>query len=236
MPKNEARKSAKEVEFGQVQSVDNPSLHNVSTKIDAALSKKAEYLKEFSKLTIPECPAVLGLLLFPVIFARSPKLAAVMAKLEGPEGIASLIYQLQHNSASEEEAKEEAEKLIEALLSMYINSGVIAALILGMVYPILLTPIEYSSQSVDYFGHDICEFLFYIYYSLITLSLALSLSLLFDSIQFYKHLGFWATSLEAKVAYAAKGGVFFTVTKSVMMVYVFAGTCRSLGLKQNCSF
>ena len=221
MPKEKS--SRKEVEFDQVSCMNNPSLHKVSAKTDHLLDKKSEILKEFSQLPVPECPAFLNLLLFPVLFAKSPQLGAVITRLEGPEGIATLLYQLQHRNADENEAKEEAEKLIEALLSMYINSGVIAALILAIVYPILLTPIEYSGQSIDFFGNNVVVFLFYVYYSLITLALVLSLSLLFDSIQFYKHLGFWATSLEAKVAYAAKGGVFYIVAKSVAMVYVFAG-------------
>lgn len=217
--------SRKEVELDQVPSMNNPAMRNklLTTKIDSALENKSEYLKEFSQMSIPECPSFLSLLLFPVLFAKSPRLGAVMAKLEGPEGIATLLYQLQHSRANEEESKEEAEKLIDALLSMYINSGVIAALILGIVYPTLLTPIEYSGQSIDFFGRDVVAIFFYIYYSMITLALVLALSLLFDSVQFYKHLGFWATSLEAKVAYAKKGGVLYTVSKSIAMVFVFAG-------------
>jgi hypothetical protein len=213
-----------EVEMDNVPHVDNPSISKVEAKFDSSLARRKEYLYEFSQLTVPGCSSWFSLLYFPVIFARSPKLAAIMAKLEGPEGVASLMYQLQAgNQESEEAAKEEAEKMVEALLNLYINSGVVAALILSIVYPMLLTPIEYSGQSVDYFGHNICVYSYYIYYCMITSALVLSLSLLFDSIQFYKHMSLWATSLESRVMYAAKGGVIFTITKSIAMVYLFAG-------------
>lgn len=215
-----------EVEVGTVPQGESPSVTNVTHTVEAHIAKRKEFLHQFSQMEIPECSNWAALFYFPLIFAKAPKLGEIMARLEGPEGVSSLMYQLQAQAKladSDEAAQEQAEKMIEALLNLYINSGVVAALILSIVYPMLLTPIEYSGQSVDFFGQNICSYFYYAYYSLITMALVLSLSLLFDSIQFYKHMSLWATCLESRVLYAAKGGVFFTITKSITMVYMFAG-------------
>jgi len=200
---------------GQVQNSNTwkPSIEMASEKtaVDAAeqeqeLEQIRNDLHMWSRQPFPPLGDT-GFLLWPKLKLFHKDFFASMCKVGGVVGAANKIYLLRVHGTSDdmEKAKEMGEQLINDVLSLFINLGVVGALIITVIYPLLVSEINLSDKTIRFFGNeDVVLAIYYVYYALLMMSAAISLSIIFESVTFYKHLSFWMTSQEAKLQYIAK--------------------------------
>lgn len=90
-------------------------------------------------------------------------------------------------------------RLIEQSLNFLINSGVVGALLLSVLFPIALTPIPTSDESLEFFGEAAVDGLNYTYFSFLYTSLFFSVWITFMTLHYYLHLTMWMPTLEMKM-------------------------------------
>lgn len=132
-------------------------------------------------------------------------------QLGGMEGINVLVQLAKMDDDSDGKiSATETEKFIsnsrelsEAVASLCLNSGVIAALFISILYPIAITvdmP-EASGECDDFFGGEACLAFEIIALSSVQISLCLSVKLLFVALRMYTGLAFWMPTAEARIKY-----------------------------------
>ena len=115
----------------------------------------------------------------------------------------------------EETSKENVEKTLGLLL----NSGVVGALILSMLYSLTFTTVTYQDKSVEFFGERLCDFFYYVMMILINLATASSFILIFFSTRVYTHLAFWLCTTSAKLKYMSE--VKLSLVAGLAMIIMF---------------
>jgi hypothetical protein len=91
--------------------------------------------------------------------------------------------------AKEDASEETAKELAEATSGLLLNMGVVGALILTMVFPLLLTPeVDVASAAVDFFGEDAARGLRSTYQALLAASFSMGCILIVRTVEMYKVL------------------------------------------------
>jgi len=122
----------------------------------------------------------------------------------GPEGAAAclqsfLIDKDGSGDVGVDEVEQTAGEMSESANGLIINMGVVGALLLSFTFPMVVTPVEVSQSSVDFFGENGVRVLQDIYYGALILMVALAISLIAVTVMSYKHLNFWMTSPAMKI-------------------------------------
>uniref|UniRef100_A0A6T0EF85 Uncharacterized protein n=1 Tax=Chrysotila carterae TaxID=13221 RepID=A0A6T0EF85_CHRCT len=114
---------------------------------------------------------------------------------------------------------ERGQALIERSLNMHLNNGVIGALMLFIIFPLTLTPVEPSDDCRSEMGDTLCERFAIASWITLMCTFALSLVLLFMSSMAYKHLSFWMPDLTSQLWYVSNFRLsFVAATVSSMLL------------------
>lgn len=146
-----------------------------------------------------------------------------MALLGGPEKVSFLVqeYMLDEDgdgdiSPEEMETNEERCKtLISQALDFLINSGVVGALLLSVLFPQVFVPLIPSDDSLQFFGDTTIMTFYYFYVVNMYFSLFCSIWITFMTIHYYLHITIWMPTTELKMWYVTElnvmpGVVFLT--------------------------
>ena len=82
-----------------------------------------------------------------------------------------------------------------------INSGVVGALLVSVIFPVALTPIVASDESVIFFGESGIFGLLMTYFFFLYMSLFFSIWITYMTIHYYLHITLWMPTLELKLWY-----------------------------------
>jgi hypothetical protein len=91
---------------------------------------------------------------------------------------------------TDEELTTAVEKMTNDTNSFLLNFGVIAALLMTMVYPCLLTPVILSDASVEYFGEGRAYMFGFTYYIGLSIVAASCVTIIYMSAEMYNSLNF----------------------------------------------
>jgi hypothetical protein len=88
--------------------------------------------------------------------------------------------------------EDDTDKLLESFTGLLLNMGVVGALILTMIFPVLLGPeVELSQTAKDFFGDDGAFALRVTYQALLVTCLGVSISVIHRSVRMYTAVNFW---------------------------------------------
>ena len=132
------------------------------------------------------------------------------------DGVVSM-EELEPNSNS---SNDEIGALVDSFLSLFQNFGVIGALIISVLFPLLLGNSNISSNSQQFFGDTVVHIFYYIYLILINTVVVLSANVIFQAMTMYKHLGFWMPSSRAKLAWVRNTSVVGFVVKGQSLLVI----------------
>ena len=90
---------------------------------------------------------------------------------------------------------------VEQTLNFLINSGVVGALLFSVLFPVALTPLVPSDESVTFFGDRAIFGMLMTYFFFIYSSLFFSIWITFVTIHYYLHISIWMPTLELKLWY-----------------------------------
>ena len=164
---------------------------------EQAVKEAAELLRKWAELPTPNR-----------VYPPTPGTATFHAhvkRLGGLEGACTAIALAKldvdgDGSFSEEERaffEETANKLVESTLNFNINTGVVAALILSMVFPFAMSAPESDQQ----WESSVQVALLMLYLIFMQLSLACSLSLIYISSRMYVHIVYWMPNVYSQIWY-----------------------------------
>jgi hypothetical protein len=95
--------------------------------------------------------------------------------------------------------QKDTEALAESFTGMLLNMGVIGALILTMVFPLLLAPeVEPSQSAKDFFTEDGALALRVVYQVLLAACFGMAAIVIFRSIRMYTAVNFWMPTVPSK--------------------------------------
>jgi hypothetical protein len=122
----------------------------------------------------------------------------------GPEAVSTELRTLMMDAdgsgdITEEELDATAESVTSSINTLLMNMGVVGALLLSIVMPLVFTPLEPAESTIEFFGEITAKVFGYLYHILITLCLFLCLDVIFQTICAYKWLNFWMVSSEMKL-------------------------------------
>lgn len=100
-----------------------------------------------------------------------------------------------------ESTEDFALRMIEQNLNFLINTGVVGALLLSVLFPVALTPLVASNESIAYFGDRAIYGLLISYFFFIYSSLFFSIWITFITIHYYLHITIWMPTLDLKLWY-----------------------------------
>lgn len=168
--------------------------------------------------------------------------AASHVKLGGPEGVAFRIRTAIMDADSDgivsakefEAAKDASGKAVDAACQMYLNGSVIATLVISVLVPVMLEPVEVHPSTEEYFSEEGIEVLQRSYYAIMTLGLMCSMTALFISLRRYLALTNWMPTLEGKIWYIETHGqmLFSKLVTCVLLLTGIAipfGVCLAVG-------
>lgn len=209
-----------------------------SQKIKSSKAKNLlKELKEWSDLPYLEHSTFMGFYV-PFAFTRykAPlKLyasdAETFAKLGCSEGIATKLNTLvmldkNHDGnftddEQREATSEEVATITNAYLSLFQNVGVIAALMISVIFPLTIANgLTISQKTIDFFGYSCAQAFYYIFLILVNVIVIASLYVIFIAIHMYKHLSFWMSTPKAQLSWIGKSNmriVAFIVTGSTIL-------------------
>jgi hypothetical protein len=141
-----------------------------------------------------------------------------MAKLGGIEKISYLVSEVEFEHQKElkllagEKMTQDDEiaeverkyRLVDFSLNFLINSGVVGALLLSVLFPLVLTPLIYSDDSQEFFGDTNLIAFSYVYFFLMYFSLFCSIWLTFMTIHYYLHITIWMPTIDMKMWYVTE--------------------------------
>jgi hypothetical protein len=139
----------------------------------------------------------------------------------GFEGISNILRVLIADAknggiASVEERTKMVDILTNNVTSLLINFGVVGALIVSVVFPLALVPMQLSESSTEFFGNTL-TYVFWIAHQILAIVvIVLSVIIIFCSIVYYKLLSFWMFDDESRL--------WFVQSISVVPIVVFATT------------
>lgn len=203
----------------------NQDMVNMRTWYDKQPNEKAvEQVKANKKLGF--CSACRSLPLF----------AYHAVKLGGIEGVALRVRKIQldtdgDNIVTEQEAEaldEKAQQLVESVSQLYLNAGVVNALMLSVMGPLLLQVIAVHQKTEDFFGKTGTAVIFHSYYIVLGLVVALNIYTLFLATRSYHALTNWMPNREDQIWYIDTHG---QLQIAVLMSNIFwlTGCCFPLG-------
>ena len=91
----------------------------------------------------------------------------------------------------EELSSESGTQIIEQTLDFFINSGVVGALIFGVLFSYVMGPLPISETSEEYFGAHTIDILIIFYYIFVYTALFIAIWIVFSTIHSYLHLSLW---------------------------------------------
>jgi hypothetical protein len=103
-----------------------------------------------------------------------------------------------------EKFEETTKESVEKTLGLLLNSGVVGALILSMLFGLSFNSVTYATPSVNFFGNGLCDVIYYLMFIAITISTFGSLLLIFASLRIYTHLAFWLCTTKSKLKYLSE--------------------------------
>ena len=109
-----------------------------------------------------------------------------------------------NNEISDEEFelyKNTSVQTIEDTNGLLLNTGVVAALILSVFYPLTFTPLEASSDSEDFFSRSALSSFKFVFFLLVLVTVSLSLVSFYCSVRYYTYLSFWLTRRESRMCF-----------------------------------
>jgi hypothetical protein len=113
-------------------------------------------------------------------------------------------------------------QLVENVSGLLVNMGVVGALILSVFTPLVLTPMELSASSKDFFGEKLTYVFWCGYQLMIVIVVALSLLLVMFTVFHYKHLNFWMPTNDAKLWYLDTFSIVpVIITASLTLIFAF---------------
>lgn len=132
-----------------------------------------------------------------------------LALLGGPEKVSFMVQEFKLDedgdgdiSAEEMEAHEEdCDRLISQALDFLINSGVVGALLLSVLFPQVFIPLVPSDDSLQFFGDTTIMTFYYFYVVNMYFSLFCSIWITFMTIHYYLHITIWMPTTELKMWY-----------------------------------
>ena len=148
-------------------------------------------------------------------------------ELGGAERIANLLSLASvdedgDGDVSEEEYQANENKLegiVNNTSTLFLNSSVVAALIISIVYAIPLSGIDVSDVSSAYFANHWINVIEWAFLSFTGLTIALAILILYGSLRLYLILNFWMYSLECKIWFVQ------TVSVSVVPIIIAYQLC-----------
>jgi hypothetical protein len=117
--------------------------------------------------------------------------------------------------------QDHCEKLNDDTLSMLASFGVVSALILTVLYPLVLSPFSPSEASASYFNETTIQAFQYTYFSLLFLSLTLAAIVVVLSARMYAEFGFWLFRPDARLHYLRSGRLGFLAMVNVYCLFAF---------------
>lgn len=146
-----------------------------------------------------------------------------LALLGGPEKVSFMVSEYEvdadgDGNITEEEMQEKEEhclRLVEQALNFLINSGVVGALLLSVLFPQVLIPLVPSDDSLQFFGDSYIMGFYYTYVFFMYFGLFCSIWITFMTIHYYLHITIWMPTTELKMWYVTElnvlpGVVFLT--------------------------
>lgn len=134
-----------------------------------------------------------------------------MILLGGTERVSALVGEYRLNSSPDgkgeldeemlETHRDDVNQIIEQTLNFLINAGVVGALLLSVLFPVALTPLVPSDESVLFFGDNLTYGILITYFVFVYSSLFFSLWITFMTIHYYLHITLWMPTLELKLWY-----------------------------------
>lgn len=118
--------------------------------------------------------------------------------------------------------REESKAVIENALNQYLNNGVVAALILSIVVPLALQPVDVGDECNDRFGADACHIFQILSFITVQIIFTSSLVLLYLSTVSYKQLSFWMPDLTSQLWFINEAKLTFSFTAIGTMVLLLA--------------
>jgi hypothetical protein len=127
----------------------------------------------------------------------------------GPEKIAVMIQRIDidtnaDGSITEAEYQQNEKsqlKVVDACLAQLLNTGIVAGLTLTVFYPMAMSKLEPSEDSLAYFGHTVTDVFTYAYYIFMYYCVVESVILVYKSARAYLHLSMWMSCLDMKLWY-----------------------------------
>jgi hypothetical protein len=117
--------------------------------------------------------------------------------------------------------QDHCEKLNHDTLSMLTSFGVVSALILTILYPLVLTPFSPSEDSASYFNETTIQAFQYTYFSMMFLSLAFAAIVVVLSARMYAEFGFWLFRPDARLHYLRSGRLGFLAIVNIACLFTF---------------
>lgn len=153
-----------------------------------------------------------------------------IVKLGGSEKIAlrirSILMDYDYDGRITDKEIQESEDLrkeaVEQSLNLFTAVGVVAGLLISVLFSVALTPLSPSDESSQYFAKDTLTSFTYIYYFGIYMALALSLFAVYSSINMYIHLSTWMADLNMKTWYLNNVSMMPLIASAAVAVYCLA--------------
>lgn len=132
-----------------------------------------------------------------------------LALLGGPEKISFMVQEFKLDEdgdgdiSPEEMAahQDDCDRLVSQALDFLINSGVVGALLLSVLFPQVFIPLIPSDDSLQFFGDTTVMTFYYFYVTNMYLSLFCSLWITYMTLHYYLHITIWMPTTELKMWY-----------------------------------
>lgn len=116
--------------------------------------------------------------------------------------------------------KETTVRTIEDTNGLLLNTGVVAALILSVFYPLTFTPLEASSDSEDFFSGSALSSFKFLFYLLVLVTVSLSLVSFYCSVRCYTYLSFWLTRRESRMRFLEQVSLVGLAISTEIIIYL----------------
>lgn len=133
-----------------------------------------------------------------------------------------------------EELNDRGKQLVDQNLGLALNAGVISALLISILFPYGMEPIEITSEALDFFGGNsaVVEVMRVLYYVVLYFILGLAFTEMWATAFIYLALSSWMTNVLSQQTWIQDGCKLFWLTQSLipqcliiaMMVMVVFGT------------